>query len=95
MPLILKPWVLDFEFDKEILRWVKFSGLPVGYWSIESLSEIASAVGRPMHTDLVTANVEKISYARILIEVDVSQPLTEVISIETPSGLWEQQFEYE
>ncbi|KAH0724818.1 hypothetical protein KY284_000683 [Solanum tuberosum] len=93
-PLILKPWVLDFEFDKEILSvvpiWVKFLGLPVRYWSIESLSEIASAVGRPMHTDLVTANVEKITYARILIEVDVSQPLTEVISIETPSGLWEQ-----
>ncbi|KAH0764714.1 hypothetical protein KY285_000585 [Solanum tuberosum] len=96
-PLILKPWVLDFEFDKEILSvvpiWVKFLGLPVGYWSIESLSEITSAAGRPMHTDLVTANVEKISYARILIEVDVSQPLTEVISIETPSGLWEKREE--
>ncbi|KAH0705741.1 hypothetical protein KY285_010276 [Solanum tuberosum] len=48
-----------------------------------------------MHIDLFTANVENISYARILIEVDVSQPLTEVISIETLSGLWEQQVEYE
>ncbi|KAG5572395.1 hypothetical protein H5410_062161 [Solanum commersonii] len=98
-PLILKPWVLDFEFDKEILSvvpiWVKFLGLPVGYWSIEALSKISSVVGRPMHTYLFTTNMENISYARILIEVDVLQPLTEVISIETPSGLWEEQVEYE
>ncbi|KAH0689114.1 hypothetical protein KY289_016472 [Solanum tuberosum] len=80
-PLILKQWELDFELDKEALSivplWVKFPGLPVGYWSVEALSKVASAVGRLIHIDRFTENAERISYARILIEVDVSQPLTE------------------
>ncbi|KAH0674549.1 hypothetical protein KY284_025636 [Solanum tuberosum] len=73
----------------------RFPGLPVGYWSIEALSKVASAVGRPLYTDQYTANVVKISYAKILIEVDVSQLLTEVIQIETTIGLWEQQVDSE
>ncbi|KAH0685695.1 hypothetical protein KY290_017216 [Solanum tuberosum] len=98
-PLILYQWELDFELDKEELSivplWVKFPGLPVSYWSVEALSKVVSAVGRPIHTDMFTANAERISYARILIEVDVSQPLTEQIVIETPSRPWDQPVEYE
>lgn len=57
--------------------------LPVGYWSIEGFSKVASAIGKPIRTDNYTANVDKISYARILIEVDVSQPLPDHIHIKT------------
>ncbi|KAH0778515.1 hypothetical protein KY290_004942 [Solanum tuberosum] len=32
---------------------------------------------------------------KILIEVDISQPLNELIVIETPSGPWDQPVEYE
>ncbi|PHU05563.1 hypothetical protein BC332_26385 [Capsicum chinense] len=74
-PVILKPWELDFEFDQEMLSmipiWVKFPGLPVGYWSTEDLSKVASAVGKPIRTDSFITNADKISYARVLVEVDV------------------------
>ncbi|WMV19202.1 hypothetical protein MTR67_012587 [Solanum verrucosum] len=92
-PLILNQWELDFEIDKEALsivsQWVKFLGLPVGYWSVDALSKVASAVGQPIHTYRFTTNAKRISYARILLEVDVSQPLNEQIVIETPSGPWD------
>jgi len=77
-------------FDKQILslvhRWVKFPELRVGYWPVKALSKIASDVGHPMHTDHFTTNTDKVSFNRILIKVDVSQPSTEMINIETPSS---------
>lgn len=48
-----------------------------------------------MYTDRFTANSQKNSFARVLVEVDASQPLTKVIQMETPSGPWEQRIEYE
>lgn len=98
-PLVLKEWELDFVFDKAVLSsipiWVKFPGLPVGYWSVEALSKVASAVGKPIHTDNFTANADRISYARILVEVDVSQPLPDMMVIETPSGPRDQPIDYD
>ncbi|WMV14382.1 hypothetical protein MTR67_007767 [Solanum verrucosum] len=59
--------------------WVMFPGSPVGYWPAKALTKVASAVEIPLHTDNVTANADKISYARVLIEVDFSQPLIELV----------------
>ncbi|XP_060194890.1 uncharacterized protein LOC132624075 [Lycium barbarum] len=98
-PLILKTWELDFNFEQEALSvipiWVKFLGLPAGYWSPEALSKIASVVGKPLYTDEFTANAEKISYARILMEADVSQDLPDSLIVETPSGPWKQAITYD
>ncbi|XP_070045727.1 uncharacterized protein [Nicotiana tomentosiformis] len=98
-PFILKNWEIDFYFDPECLStiplWVKFSGLLVGYWSPEALSKLASRVGRPLNTDKFTAKLEKISYARVLVEADISQPLPERIEIDTPFGVFQQQVTYD
>ncbi|KAG5613500.1 hypothetical protein H5410_024781, partial [Solanum commersonii] len=95
-PVILKQWELDFQFNKETLSlipiWVKF---PVGYWSVEALTKVTSTACRVVHTYQYTTNSVKISYAKILIKVDVSQPFTEVIQIETNAGMWEQHVDYE
>ncbi|XP_070040906.1 uncharacterized protein [Nicotiana tomentosiformis] len=78
-PFLLKNWEIDFYFDPECLStiplWVKFPGLPAGYWSPEALSKLVSGVGKPLYTDKITAEMEKISYAKVLVEADVSQPL--------------------
>lgn len=71
------------------------TGLPVGYWSGEALSKMATAIGKPLYTDNFTASIERISYARILVETDVSQPLIDSIEIVTPSGTFQQPVEYE
>ncbi|PHU09129.1 hypothetical protein BC332_20989 [Capsicum chinense] len=84
-PIILWPLELDFELNQEHLSvlplWVKLLGLPVGYRSIEGLSKVASAIEKPIRADNYTANVDKISYARVLIE--------------TVEGLWRQPVAYD
>lgn len=74
--------------------WVKFPGLPVGYWSVEALSKVSSVVGKPLYTYSYTSNLEKIWYAKILIEVIVAQPLPNSFLIESSSGPWEQPIDY-
>nr|XP_009596522.1 uncharacterized protein At4g02000-like [Nicotiana tomentosiformis] len=98
-PFILKNWEIDLYFDLECLStiplWMKFPGLPVGYWSPKALSKLASGVGKPLYTDKFTTELEKISYARVLIEADVSQPLLECIQIDTPFLVFQQHVTYD
>ncbi|WMV07309.1 hypothetical protein MTR67_000694 [Solanum verrucosum] len=86
--LILQRWELNFEFNPDCITtiplWVTFPGLPVGYWSSETLSKVASAIGKPLHTDVCTTSMTRISYACVLVEIDVAQPLVDVIDISTP-----------
>ncbi|XP_075080525.1 uncharacterized protein LOC142166022 [Nicotiana tabacum] len=87
-PFILKNWSLDFVFDPKCLNviplWVRFPNLPVGHWPAEALSKLASVVGRPMYTDLYTTEMDRISFARVLVEIDISHPLRSDIEIHTP-----------
>nr|XP_033511710.1 uncharacterized protein LOC117276494 [Nicotiana tomentosiformis] len=80
-PFILQHWKIDFYFNPECLSiiplWVKFPGLPLAYWSTEALSKLANIVGKPLYTDRVTTEIEKASYARVLVETNVSHPLPE------------------
>ncbi|KAH0746260.1 hypothetical protein KY285_007917 [Solanum tuberosum] len=97
-PMILRNWELDFELNVEMYNqipiWVRFPSLPVGYWSVRALSKLASAIGIPLYTDGITANAENLAYDRVLIEVDLAKSLPNVI-VETPTGPWDQNIEYE
>ncbi|KAH0773896.1 hypothetical protein KY290_011033 [Solanum tuberosum] len=74
-PIILKPWSIDFdlsnEFPTEISLWVKFPNLPMTCWSKDSLSRIASTVGKPVYANECTSKQTRISFARMLIEDNV------------------------
>ncbi|XP_019248333.1 PREDICTED: uncharacterized protein LOC109227588 [Nicotiana attenuata] len=98
-PLILKNWSLDFVFDPECLNviplWVRFPNLPVGFWSAEALSKLASGIGRPTYTDLYTAEMDIISFARVLVKTNISHPLPSDILIHTPVGVIHQSIEYD
>ncbi|KAM3319723.1 hypothetical protein P3S67_006923 [Capsicum chacoense] len=97
--VILRNWEIDFEFNPECLNklflWIKFHSLPLGYWSAEALSKLASVVGKPMYTDKYTAAMERISYARVLVETDISHPLPNRVEISTPSGIIHQNLTYD
>nr|XP_016458609.1 PREDICTED: uncharacterized protein LOC107782255 [Nicotiana tabacum] len=71
------------ETTNNIPVWVNFPELPIQYWMVENLGRIASSIGNPICTDKLTAQEARISYARMLIEMDVSQPLPETVLIET------------
>ncbi|XP_019225713.1 PREDICTED: uncharacterized protein LOC109207281 [Nicotiana attenuata] len=57
---------------------------------------LASYLGRPICTDKLTAIGDRISYARVLIEMCITQQLPELITIEKSDGtIWEQDIDYE
>ncbi|KAL9664729.1 hypothetical protein QQ045_020136 [Rhodiola kirilowii] len=72
-PLIIKPWSPDENYELESVTalpvWVRFPGLNMHMHNEEILSMIASTIGKPIRTDDFTAGSEKLSYARVLIEV--------------------------
>lgn len=99
-PIILKPWTPEFNLEKEfptaIPLWVKFSNLPMSCWSKDSLSRITSAVDKPVYADECTANQIRISFARILIEVNITNPLpTEIIIMERNGKQTHQVIDYD
>ncbi|XP_015072458.1 uncharacterized protein LOC107016532 [Solanum pennellii] len=89
-PIILKQWSAEFEFGKEFLTeiplWVNFPKLPLNCWGAGSLSRIASAIGVPLFADECTTKQTRISYARMLIEVNVTKPVPEKIVVKDPNG---------
>ena len=89
-PIILKQWCPDFdlgnEFLTEIPLWVKFPKLPLNCWGVGSLSRIASAIGVPLFADECTTKQTRISYARMLVEVNVTKAIPQKIAVVDPNG---------
>uniref|UniRef100_A0A803N8Z5 DUF4283 domain-containing protein n=1 Tax=Chenopodium quinoa TaxID=63459 RepID=A0A803N8Z5_CHEQI len=89
-PVIVKPWEMDFDFQKEALRmvpiWIQFPNLPLNCWGMNSLSRIGSTLGTPLLADECTASQTRLSYARLLIEIDLTQPIKHNIVIEGSNG---------
>lgn len=94
-PIVIKLWSPDFdlktEFLIEIPIWVKFPKLPINSWGAKSLSSIASTIGTPLYADSCTAKQTRISFARILIEVNVTKPLPDEVEVMDPTGRFFQQ----
>ncbi|KAJ8569877.1 hypothetical protein K7X08_006454 [Anisodus acutangulus] len=98
-PMILKPWTpalnLSAEFLTEIPLWVKFPNIPMGCWGSDSLSRIASAIGAPLFADECTTKQSRITFARMLVQVDVTKPLPTEINVMDPFDReFEQAIEY-
>jgi hypothetical protein len=89
--LILKHMLDYFDFDtSDMIRlpvWVKFPNLPLQCWSPLCLSKLASVIGKPVHVDSPTASMTRLSYARVLVEVDLLADLPSLINITLPNGV--------
>lgn len=98
-PFIVQPWEIDFKFDPNYITtiplWITLPRLPVGYWSSEALSKIASGIIRPLHTDHYTASMEYIFYARLCVEMDASKPLISSVEMLTTIGIFHHSIEYD
>ncbi|OIT38395.1 hypothetical protein A4A49_16155 [Nicotiana attenuata] len=92
-------WEIYFHFDPKCITtiplWIHFPSLSVGYWTTDALSKVASAVGLPMYTDKFTAELNKISYSRVLVKVDITKPSVENVEIVTPTSTRQQEILYE
>ncbi|KAJ6973805.1 hypothetical protein NC653_033972 [Populus alba x Populus x berolinensis] len=76
--------------------WVKFPNLPLKCWSIKCLSKIASVLGKPVQSDMLTSSMARLSYARVLVEVNLLSDLPYSIEVTLPNGsILHQQVVYE
>lgn len=89
-PIIVKKWTSNFYFNKEMMQtipiWVKFPNLPLKCWGVQSLSRIASGLRIPIYADECTMPVDRISYARLLTEMDITRTLPTELKVEDPNG---------
>ncbi|XP_020262717.1 uncharacterized protein LOC109838707 [Asparagus officinalis] len=74
--------------DQNYPIWVQFPNLRLNLWSSTGISKIASLIGCPIATDKLTASRPRLSYARVLLEVDLpfKEPLPDQIEIQGPDG---------
>ncbi|XP_021767734.1 uncharacterized protein LOC110732124 [Chenopodium quinoa] len=87
---IVKPWSKKFDFHAEILRtvpiWVKLPNLPLNCWGVDTLSRLGSVLGVPLCADECTSKHLRVSFARLLIEVDVTKTLPKNIYVPESGG---------
>lgn len=99
-PLIVKPWSMDANLVREdmveVPVWVRFSNLKLHLWLSSMLSKMANVVEKLLFTEKMTAERERLAYARLYIEVRVGMELLEIISMQDEEGkMWEHKLKYE
>ncbi|XP_074282963.1 uncharacterized protein LOC141607506 [Silene latifolia] len=63
---------------------ILFPHLDPFLWSSAALSRLASKIGKPLFADLTTTCKAKLSFARVMVEVDISKSLPEEVCFSTP-----------
>ncbi|KAM3234930.1 putative protein isoform X1 [Capsicum annuum] len=90
----------EFDLSKEVLQtipiWVKFPNLSLNCLGMQSLSKIGSELGVPLYVNACTTAVDRISYAHVLVEMDITKDLPKKIKVEDPTGrIFGQPIKYE
>jgi len=79
-------WTKDFtpkaQTQTHAQIWVRLMQLPQEYWGKQTIFEIASGLGTPLTIDDATQNRRFGLFARVLIDVDLSEKMYESMIIE-------------
>ncbi|XP_062113584.1 uncharacterized protein LOC133824649 [Humulus lupulus] len=98
-PVIVKPWSADLDTLKEVkivLVWIRLPGLGLQYWGTKCLSAHMSTIGNPILVDKVTKDRTMVQFARVLVEVEITEELCKTIQFLNEKGqLMEQLLEFE
>lgn len=88
--MILKQWqpqkVLQKEQLSSIPIWVQVSNVPLEFWNAEGFSYIPSALGKPLYADAQTEKGQRLSFAKIYVEIHVDSPLLNTVEVEYANG---------
>ena len=88
--LLLKIMPRYFRFGGEDIAtvpvWIQLPDLPLDCWNERALSKIVSRVGKPISTDKMTRTKERLSFARVMVEVDASKELVTGVDMRLPTG---------
>nr|GEY59479.1 hypothetical protein [Tanacetum cinerariifolium] len=90
-PLIVHRWDPDIGMTKveptKLPVWVKLTNVPMEAWTTKGISAISSSMGRPLIMDSMIAyvcknGVGRTEYARVLLEIQASKGLKEIIELQ-------------
>jgi len=92
-------WSRDFtpqaQSQTHTQIWVRFLNLPQKYWEKQTLFEIASGLGTPLLIDEATQHRRFGIFARVLIDVDLSENLFESVVLEREEHALSIEIQYE
>lgn len=83
-PMRIFKWTPEFDPKAEsslMPIWVSFPELPLHLFDKRALFSIAALLGKPLRIDEPTADRTRPSVARVCIEIDLLQPLHDVVCI--------------
>ncbi|KAJ6377598.1 hypothetical protein OIU76_026552 [Salix suchowensis] len=94
-PLMLREMPEYFDFNSTDMTtlpvWIKLPNLSLKCWSTTCLSKIASALGKPVQSDMLTSSMTRLSYARILVEINLAEDLPQFVKFRLPNGVMHAQ----
>ena len=89
-PLIIRKWepgLGSLEFNMEKLPiWIQMGNIPLELFTQRGISYLASTLGNPLYTDRITANQQRLAYAKVCVEVSASQAIPRSIEVELRNG---------
>ncbi|GAV92808.1 DUF4283 domain-containing protein [Cephalotus follicularis] len=89
--LTLKRWEEGISLCKEsfsrIPIWVKLTNIPAELWTRTGLSYIASALGMPLCMDAATAAGNRLSFARVCVEMKAHSNFPHSFKVRRRSGI--------
>ncbi|KZV31111.1 hypothetical protein F511_14992 [Dorcoceras hygrometricum] len=94
---ILK-WTPFFDYAKEssiVPVWVRFPDLPIPMFERNRLFSIANIIGKPLKMDELTSKSERLTMARVCIEVDLLKSLPDKVYLIFGNTPVEQRVVYE
>uniref|UniRef100_A0A803PLB4 DUF4283 domain-containing protein n=1 Tax=Cannabis sativa TaxID=3483 RepID=A0A803PLB4_CANSA len=97
--VVLRPWSIDMDtaqMVKSVPVWIRLNGLGLQYWARNNLSALVSTIGKPIKMDKFTKEKMMIKFARILVDIEISDNPPKTISfINEKKQMVEQSLEYE
>lgn len=97
--LFTTPWFSDFDATtmkvSKMPVWVRMHGLPLHFWHHKVLIAIGNSLGKFLKMDEERAIRGIFTFARICVEVDLSEGLPDHITLNFNNTQWIQQLDYE
>ncbi|XP_039041850.1 uncharacterized protein LOC120180618 [Hibiscus syriacus] len=89
-PLVLRKWLhgsQKLSFDLSCMPiWVQLYRVPLELYSKKGLSYIASAIGRPLYMDAITASKQRLEFAKVCVEIEVGSVIPDSIHVVLKDG---------
>ncbi|KAF6150097.1 hypothetical protein GIB67_038156 [Kingdonia uniflora] len=88
--LRFSPWSPFFDPEKQrnthALVWVKFPGLGVEFWEVDTLMAIGRTLGMAIQVDQSSTTMEFDYFAKVLVDADLAEPTPNKILVEVEGG---------